>query len=215
MTRLADKNPPGNAPVGEKPGCDAVQPELIFTRRFSMGHRLIAGCSDRCAIPHGHNEYVTVTLGPGTLEPGRQPSDLETSPPRLDGKANMMLPFAAVKGRWHKFVDDRMDHSFQLGEHDPLLKWFAENEPSRLDRLVVTPGDPTTELLAALLMAKLNAFLRAQGDLLRLHALEIRETPTNTVRLTGNDPQFYLPETHRPPEECWWNRADDCTYDLP
>lgn len=95
-----------------------------------MGHRLIAGCSDRCAIPHGHNEYVSVTLGAGLNNPQAA---------QLDGHANMLLPFAEAKGRWHRFIDERMDHAFQLGENDPLLAWFAENEPSRMDRIVVTP----------------------------------------------------------------------------
>ncbi|WP_277751750.1 6-carboxytetrahydropterin synthase [Oecophyllibacter saccharovorans] len=183
---------------------DTATPELVFTRRFSMGHRLIAGCSDRCAIPHGHNEYISVTLGAGPANPQAA---------RLDGQANMLLPFAEAKGRWHHFIDTRMDHAFQLGEKDPLLQWFAQNEPSRLDRLVVTPGDPTTELLAALLMAKLNAILKAQGDRLTVRALEIRETPTNTVRLVGSDPAPYLPAVTRPPEACWWHRADDSTRD--
>ena len=182
---------------------DITRTELVFTRRFCMGHRLISGSSERCAIPHGHNEYVTVTLVPGPNAPQNQ---------RLDGHSNMLLPFAEAKGRWHRFIDERMDHSFQLSESDPLLHWFAEHEPQRLDRLVVTPGDPTTELLAALLMSKLRAFLTDQGGLLAPASLEIKETPTNTVRLHG-DPSLYLPLVDRPAEKCWWHRADDTTRD--
>ncbi|MCI1440649.1 MAG: 6-carboxytetrahydropterin synthase, partial [Acetobacter peroxydans] len=48
-------------------------PELVFTRRFSMGHRLIHGASESCAVPHGHNELVTVRL-------------TATTPARLDGQ---------------------------------------------------------------------------------------------------------------------------------
>lgn len=181
----------------------ASQTELVFTRRFCMGHRLISGCSERCAIPHGHNEYVTVTLIPGPTAPKQK---------RLDGHSNMLLPFAEAKGRWHRFIDERIDHSFQLSEADPLLTWFEQNEPQRLERIVVTPGDPTTELMAALLMAKLRAFLKEQGDILMPLSLEIKETPTNTVRLHG-DPAHYIPLTQRPAAQCWWNRADDSTRD--
>ncbi|MQR99659.1 6-carboxytetrahydropterin synthase [Gluconobacter aidae] len=168
--------------------------ELVFTRRFCMGHRLITGASERCAIPHGHNEYVRVTLRPAKQA-------------RLDGHANMILPFAEAKTRWHHFVDNSLDHALQLSETDPLLTWFRENEPERAQRIVVTPGDPTTELMAALMLAKLTAILADQGDILRVHEIELEETPTNTVRLGGN-PQHYLPTVSRPPELCWWNRPD-------
>ncbi|MXV45070.1 6-carboxytetrahydropterin synthase [Saccharibacter sp. 17.LH.SD] len=182
---------------------DMAQTELVFTRRYSMGHRLISGASERCAIPHGHNEYVTVTLGAGPNNPHQ----------RLDGYANMLLPFAEAKGRWHRFIDDHVDHCLQLSEHDPLLRWFADNEPQRLKRIIVTPGDPTTEMLAALLLAKLSAFLHVQGDVLSPLMIEIKETPTNTVRLRGN-PQHYLPTSEAPLTSHWWNRADNTINDL-
>lgn len=181
---------------------DTARTELVFTRRYSMGHRLIAGTSERCAIPHGHNEYVTVTLGAGPNNPHDH----------LDGHANMLLPFAEAKGRWHRFIDERVDHCLQLSDQDPLLQWFATHEPQRLERILVTPGDPTTEMLAAVLMAKLSAFLHAQGELLVPLSLEIKETPTNTVRLHGN-PQHYLPPLTGPHDSVWWNRADDTTSD--
>ena len=174
--------------------------ELVFTRRFCMGHRLITGSSEKCAIPHGHNEYVKVTLRP-----------VEAT--RLDGHQNMILPFADAKTRWHDFVDNSLDHALQLSEQDPLLAWFRDHEPERARRIVVTPGDPTTEVMAALLLAKLTAILADQGAGLRVHALELEETPTNTVRLTG-DPAFYLPKVSRSPQKCWWNRADKSISDF-
>jgi len=167
--------------------------ELRFTRRFSMGHRLIAGGSETCALPHGHNELVTVHLRAARPAP-------------LDGHANMVLPFERAKARWHRFVDERLDHALQLGEADPLLGWFREHEPTRAERIVVTPGDPTTELMACLLMAKLGAILQAEGDVLHAAAIIIEETPTNSVAFEG-DPLPMLP-ADRPAERCWWRRAD-------
>ena len=35
---------------------------LVFTRRYSMAHRLMADARSKCAVPHGHNELVTVKL---------------------------------------------------------------------------------------------------------------------------------------------------------
>lgn len=174
--------------------------ELSFTRRFSMGHRLISGTSERCAVPHGHNEFVTVTLQ-------------AASPARLDGATNMVVPFADAKQRWHGFIDTRLDHSFQLSASDPLLDWFIAHEPQRIERLVVTPGDPTTELMAALLYAKLQAFLHDEGNKLICTSLTLEETPTNTVRLTG-DPTPYLPADDGSSASRWWHRADDSLSDL-
>ncbi len=164
--------------------------ELRFTRRFSMGHRLIAGASEACALPHGHNECVTVHLA-------------LTEPMPLDGLANMPVSFEQAKGRWHRFVDTRLDHALQLADGDPLLGWFRAHEPARAARIVVTPGDPTTELMAGLLLAKLSAMLADDGGLLRCVSLTLQETPTNAVSLTA-DALSLLPS--RP--DGWWRRAD-------
>lgn len=167
--------------------------ELRFTRRFSMGHRLIGGQSERCALPHGHNEFVTATLRPERAT-------------RLDGVSNMLVPFEQAKARWHRFVDERLDHALQLSDADPLLAWFRANEPARAERIIVTPGDPTTELMACLLMAKLSVILLAEGGLLRVSEIRIEETPTNTVALSG-DPAEMLP-ARVSAEAGWWQRAD-------
>ena len=170
--------------------------DLVFSRRFCMGHRLIAGAAEACALPHGHNETVRVWLRP-------------TQPGRLDGTANMVEPFARAKARWHRFVDTRLDHGLQLAANDPLLGWFATHEPQRAARIVVTPGDPTTELLALCLSAKLGMFLAADGGRLAVAAIEIEETPTNTVRFEG-DPLPMLPAGTLG----WWRRPDMSINDI-
>jgi 6-pyruvoyltetrahydropterin/6-carboxytetrahydropterin synthase len=186
---------------------------LRFTRRFSMAHRLIAGQSEKCATPHGHNELVTVDLVAKPLgRPGQRPTELlgrpgqrpTEHPTPLDGGANMVAEFARAKGRWHRFVDDHLDHALQLSEHDPLLA-IAD---AQFDgwRLVITPGDPTTELLAALLAAKCQCFLDADTTHLRVARVTIEETPTNSVVFEG-DPRDVLPAR----DDAWWWRADDST----
>lgn len=164
--------------------------DLRFTRRFCMAHRLIGGASTKCATPHGHNEHITVSLASRT-------------PVRLDGAGNMVVEFAAAKRRWHAFVDERLDHALQLGEADPLLAVAAEAFPEW--RLVVTPGDPTTELLAALLMSKCQAFLDDEGLPLECVSVILEETPTNAVHFDGN-PLEVLPR-----RDGWWRRPDDST----
>jgi 6-pyruvoyltetrahydropterin/6-carboxytetrahydropterin synthase len=208
---------------------------LRFTRRFSMAHRLIAGQSDKCATPHGHNELVTVDLVADVLgrpgqrptellgrpgqrptellgRPGQRPTELLGRPGQrptehatpLDGDANMVAEFARAKGRWHRFVDEHLDHALQLSEHDPLLAIADAQFPGW--RIVVTPGDPTTELLAALLAAKCQRFLDADTTSLRVARVTIEETPTNSVVFEG-DPRDVLPAR----DDAWWWRADDST----
>lgn len=165
---------------------------LIFSRRFAMAHRLITGLSKKCAIPHGHNELVTVTLR-------------ATQPSRLDGEANMVELFERAKSTWHRWIDDQVDHSMQLSDSDKLIDWFSSHEPHRMDRILITPGDPTTEMLACCMMSKLRAFLTEDGNRLQCAEIRIEETPTNTVSFTG-DPREFLPAYAAGSH--WWTRPD-------
>ncbi len=171
---------------------------LMFTRRYAMGHRLLSGGEEKCAVPHGHNEIVTVTLQPAEPAP-------------LDGAANMVEPFARAKATWHDWIDNHVDHALQLSDRDPLLDWFRHHEPRRLGRILVTRGDPTTEVLACCMMSKLNAFLRADGGRLICVRIQIEETPTNTVAFDG-DPTTALPAVEACPP--WWHRADMSINDV-
>ncbi|MCH2176140.1 MAG: 6-carboxytetrahydropterin synthase [Lentisphaeria bacterium] len=172
--------------------------ELIFRRRYSMAHRLISGCSPKCATPHGHNEYVEVVIRPKDLKP-------------LDQNANMVEVFEKAKKRWHQWIDNMVDHAFQLNDTDPIITFFKEQETEKLNRIMITPGDPTTEMLSVLFMAKLTAFLEDAGGKLYVESIKIEETPTNTTRITGRD----CWKRHLSEEiQHWWNRADDSINDL-
>jgi 6-pyruvoyltetrahydropterin/6-carboxytetrahydropterin synthase len=172
---------------------------LVFTRHYAMAHRLRASGSEKCAVPHGHTETVTVRLRP-------------TQAAALDGEANMVEPFERAKATWHRWIDDHVDHALQLGQDDPLLGWFLRHEPQRASRLLITPGDPTTEILACCMMAKLNRFLHADGGRLVCREIRLDETPTNTVIFDG-DPLPALPRTDRIVP--WWQRPDMSINDLP
>lgn len=142
-------------------------PQVRFTRRFSMAHRLLADPASRCAVPHGHNEFVHVTLA----------TDAEIQ----FGGSNYVASFETLKRRWHGFIDQAVDHAFQLNAHDPMLAWFIANEPARLGQLMVFDGDPTTEAFAIALRRKLDAILAADGSAFRCVELVLEETPTNSV----------------------------------
>lgn len=164
---------------------------LCFQRRFSMAHRLTAGASTPCLTPHGHNEFVEVEL-------------VGTEPGALDGHANMVVEFGTAKRRWHRFVDRKLDHALQLAHDDPLLAVARERFPDW--RLVVTPGDPTTELMAALLASKCQAMLDDEGLPLRCARVRLDETPTNSVVFEG-DPRAVIPQV--PGLTPWWTRPDE------
>ena len=173
---------------------------LTFSRRYSMAHRLLAGRSRKCMVPHGHNEIVTARL-------------VAVRPGRLDGEANMVEPFAQAKGQWHRWIDDHVDHAFQLSDSDPLLEYFCKREPEMAERIMVCPGDPTTEALAACFMAKLSAFLKADGGRLECVELSVEETPTNRVTI-GGPAAAALPLRTSADFAPWWERADMSINDL-
>ena len=142
-------------------------PQVRFTRRFSMAHRLLADAGSRCAVPHGHNEFVTVTLA--------------TDKEMAFGGSNYVASFESLKKRWHGFIDGAVDHAFQVNAADPLLDWFRTHEPHRLTQVMVFDGDPTTEAFAIALRRKIEAILTAEGSAYRCIELALEETPTNTI----------------------------------
>lgn len=143
---------------------------LEFTRRFAMAHRLLSTNSAKCAIPHGHNEYVTVQLAPDAHF--------------QFGGANAAAPFEAVKRRWHQWIDEHVDHALHLGEDDALIGYFREREPERLSRIMTFQGDPTTEALGAAFWLKLSAFLAHDRLPFAVREVRLQETPTNSVIVT-------------------------------
>jgi 6-pyruvoyltetrahydropterin/6-carboxytetrahydropterin synthase len=167
-----------------------------------MAHRLLAGGSPKCMTPHGHNEIVSVRLVAARAE-------------RLNGDANMVESFERAKGTWHRWIDEHVDHALQLSEDDPLLDYFECHEPRQLTRLLVCPGDPTTEVLAACFMAKLSAFLAAAGGRLRCAELAIEETPTNKVTLCAPAEAALPLRATAGGASRWWQRPDMSINDLP
>lgn len=162
-----------------------------------MAHRLRDKEHTKCAIPHGHNEFVQVRL-----------SALETV--SLDGEGNMVLPFARLKKRWHAFVDDYLDHSLHLGLNDPLIDYFKDKEPERLSQVLVTPGDPTTEMLCFVLASKCQAYLTAENLPFKLQELSVEETPTNKVYYKPSDRVQLIPDC----TDWWFNRPDNSINDF-
>ena len=164
---------------------------LEFTRRYAMAHRLLADPASKCAVPHGHNEIVAVRL--------------KAHAPFRFGGSNALAPFEAVKGRWHRWIDDHVDHALQLRADDPLIDYFRAHEPHQLQRVMTFPGDPTTEALAACFWMKLATFLQDEELPYSVGEVRVEETPTNSVVLTRAG---FDPDACALPTEAWPRRAD-------
>jgi 6-pyruvoyltetrahydropterin/6-carboxytetrahydropterin synthase len=168
-----------------------------------MAHRLLKCNSPKCAVPHGHNEYATFHIS--VYQPERAPAPCL---PIYGDLANSHATFDNLKGKLFHWIDGYVDHALQLGHDDPLIGYFQDYEPSKLPRLLVTWGDPTTEALAYCLWAKANALLAGTPHF-QCTKVELEETPTNKVVLTreiGTD-SF---EKQRPfrAGSPWWYRGD-------
>ena len=132
----------------------------------------------------------------------------------LDGVGNMSNTFETLKNAWHNWIDNAVDHSMQLSNHDPLLDYFKENEPTNLKHILITPGDPTTEVLAACFYSKINAFLENEAIGLRCSRVEVEETPTNTVIFSGDPDKAISTAQYVGPAIPWWKRPDMSINDL-
>jgi 6-pyruvoyltetrahydropterin/6-carboxytetrahydropterin synthase len=170
---------------------------LEFSRRYAMAHRLLHDPNSKCATPHGHNEIVSVRLTP-------------QSGFRFGG-ANALAPFEAVKGRWHRWIDNHVDHALQLNSADPLITFFRQHEPRRLKHVMSFTGDPTTEALAACFWLKLDAFVAAEDLPFNVTKVRVEETPTNAVVLTR---ETFAPEACDLGAHAWPRRADESINDL-
>jgi 6-pyruvoyltetrahydropterin/6-carboxytetrahydropterin synthase len=170
---------------------------LEFSRRFAMAHRLIGDPTSKCATPHGHNEIVNVRLSPARAF--------------RFGEDNALAPFEAVKGRWHRWIDDHVDHALQLNIADPLVSFFQKHEPDRIKRVMSFEGDPTTEALAACFWLKLDAFLCDAKLPFAVAQVRVEETPTNAVVLTR---ESFDPRTCGLAAHAWPRRPDESINDL-
>jgi 6-pyruvoyltetrahydropterin/6-carboxytetrahydropterin synthase len=172
---------------------------FVFFRKFEAGHRLVEGENGKtiCAQPHGHTWNVRAFMEP-------------IKDKVLDQKENTFGLFSKIKGDWHRFIDNHIDHSFLFNSNDPLLQFMIKDLPC--GRHVTVPGDPTTEMVSVLLKSKLQAILKASDLGLQCYKLELFETQTNGIICEG-DPSVHLPKDPTG-NTYWWNRADMSTNDL-
>ena len=168
--------------------------ELVLQRKFEAGHRLIEGKNRDtiCSQPHGHSWHIKAYF-----------SALEER--GLDLKENTLILFSKLKAKWFTWIDQHLDHSFMFNEADPLLEFMLSDHPK--GRHLVTPGDPTTEILAVLFKCKLIAFLKNDKFPMTCHKLTLSESATNGVICT-DDHRLHLPTVTASGQLPWWFKND-------
>ncbi len=159
---------------------------LSFRYRFEAAHRLPGGKS-RCSTPHGHSWWVTLSL--------------KHSATAIDLKTNFAKDFSELKKDWKLFVDEELDHFFFANSEDPLIGFLNELEPSV--RIKKIPGDPTTEMLAALFFRKAESLFVGMASI-DVESIFLEETPTNSVRVSKEDTDGLLGR-HKLPPVNWWS----------
>lgn len=171
---------------------------LAFRYRFEAAHRLTLSCEDSCATPHGHTWYAEASFA--------------AEADRL-GDDDMVMEFAKLKSAWKKFIMETADHSFMHHFEDPILGALREYIPKF--RGLPFPGDPTTEMIAALFFSKLKVMhedLRARlGEgAIWPEPVEvlIQETPTNQIQFRSYGGGLKLLEKLEREYEGWWQVAD-------
>lgn len=167
--------------------------DIVFKRKWEGGHRLIEGVNANglCSQPHGHTWEVELTL--------------RASPnASLSSHENILSPFETLKKKWHQWIDNHVDHGFMFNSRDPMLNFVREVNPN--GRHMVFQGDPTTEVVALAFLAKANSIIETLDVPLKPYDLTIRETQTNSVRVTQED----LAQLRGAPDS-WWTRGDMTT----
>lgn len=166
---------------------------IEISRKWEGSHRLISGVNKGtlCSLPHGHTWKVTAFFE-------------AIAPFNLDGHSNVLILFSDLKKRWHHWIDNHIDHSIFLNSTDPLISFLQKENPQ--SRIVVTPGDPTTEMIACLFKAKLESFILDENFQVLCRQIHIQETATNAVTYAGNPKETLSSIKFDGPK--WWNQAD-------
>ncbi len=168
--------------------------KLEFTYRFESAHRFTKGAS-KCATPHGHTWFATLGFSVVADELNQQ---------------DMVEEFEKLKKTWKAFITETVDHSFMHHFEDPILTSLKEYVKGF--RGLPFPCDPTTEVIAALFLAKGRTLC---GNLPFLPSyVSIQETPTNRVTLNMEGLDAVLNRIDSKCYKAWWQSADSSSREL-
>lgn len=123
---------------------------------IDTSHRLLH-YQGKCANLHGHRWKVEIWM--------------EGEP---DATTHILIDYSMIK----KIVD-KYDHQIILNREDPMVPRIRE-----FHEVITTPGDPTSELMAALIRDDLAAFCREHGIKATVQKIRMWESPTSFAELT-------------------------------
>ncbi len=117
---------------------------------FDASHRLLH-YKGKCASLHGHRWKAEVWIAG---EP--------------DATTGILIDYNTIKQIIEKF-----DHQILLNAADPMVACIE-----KFQRVITTPGEPTSELLAALIRDELNEHCRAHQITAKVTKVRVWESPT-------------------------------------
>jgi 6-pyruvoyltetrahydropterin/6-carboxytetrahydropterin synthase len=124
--------------------------------QIDTSHRLLH-YEGKCANLHGHRWKIEIWME-GEPDPATQ----------------ILIDYSMIK----KIVE-QYDHQIILNQQDPMVSRIREFHP-----VITTPGDPTSELMAALIREDLCAFCRNQRINATVQRIRVWESPTSFAELT-------------------------------
>jgi 6-pyruvoyltetrahydropterin/6-carboxytetrahydropterin synthase len=123
---------------------------------LDTSHRLLHYIG-KCANLHGHRWKVEVWIE-GEPDPATQ----------------ILIDYSLIKQ-----VIDKYDHQIILNCDDPMVPRIQEFHP-----VITTPGDPTSELMAAIIRDDLYKVCRDLGISVTIPKIRVWESPTAYAELT-------------------------------
>jgi 6-pyruvoyltetrahydropterin/6-carboxytetrahydropterin synthase len=127
--------------------------------QFDASHRLLH-YKGKCANLHGHRWKVEVWV--------------EGEP---DATTGILLDYNAIKEIIGKF-----DHQIMLNAADPMAACIE-----KFQRVITTPGEPTSELLAALILEELAGYCRTHHIEATVTRVRVWESPSCFAEISDED----------------------------
>jgi 6-pyruvoyltetrahydropterin/6-carboxytetrahydropterin synthase len=91
-----------------------------------------------------------------------------------DPATQILIDYSLIKQ-----VIDKYDHQIILNSDDPMVPRIQEFHP-----VITTPGDPTSELMAAIIRDDLYKACRDLGIKVKITKIRVWESPTACAELT-------------------------------
>ncbi len=128
---------------------------------FCYGHRLL-NYEGKCRFLHGHNGRAVITLEAEQLD-----------------HRGMLVDFSDIKRHIQRWIDETLDHTMLLCQHDPLIPALEKAG----ERYLMMDENPTAENIARLI------YNHAVASGLPVVEVLLWETPSCHASYSGQGPE--------------------------